>query len=482
VYYLVDPTPKLGERGAYGINLGINTSTKDAYYIFDPKTKIILVRRDVTFDEGWKSRINTQITPFDTYKQYDADPTNPLPQNNESSNEIPKEDNNDKNDDDIFPPSNMLSQLHLDKQQEPDSASDNDSDFDANETVITPTNDQYGYTKIIAQVSDDQFLVAWPDTYNITRDAYNTRLQTEPVPFQSSWLHERANGNLNAGWHDTIEPRDALEPEHINTFLNSNPPNHPSSETADALYAFVEIPDTSIAHAYTASQTDTTTTTIPSDIEIITPIRYKDVLNSLQKQDWLRAMDKEIEGLTSANTWELVPSSQADNIITGKWVFKIKYKNGKLLKYKARWCARGFTQKYGIDYDEVFSPVARASSIKTILALATQENEFIYCIDVQNAFVQAHVTGYDIYLEQPPGYERFGTDGSKLVCKLNKYLYGLLQASREFNKKLTDVLLNEFKFKQSDADTCIFLLPDHDNQHRIRLSVYVDDIVLTCRH
>jgi hypothetical protein len=476
VYYLLDPTPKLGERGAYGINLGLNTSTKDAYYIFDPKINKIIVRRDVHFDEGWKTRINSEPSVFDSYKQHETTPS--MDQSTDhtaktESNQIKTESTED------FPPSHMLNQLHLNDALQP-SDSDTESDLDANETEITPDNDQFGYNHIIAQVSDDQFLVTWPDTYNITQEAYDARLNTEPVPYTSSWVHQRANGNLNAGWHDTIEPRDALDSTHIETFISSNPINNPSSETSDALYAFVDIPDPVIAHALTASITNTNSNSTP-DIEIITPIRYKDVLNSLQKQDWLRAMDREIEGLTSANTWELVPLTQADNVITGKWVFKIKYKNGQLLKYKARWCARGFSQKYGVDYDEVFSPVARGSSIKTILALATQENEHIYCIDVQNAFVQAQVKGYDIYLEQPHGQERFASDGTKLVCKLNKYLYGLLQASREFNMKLTNVLINEFKFKQSDADTCIFLLPDQPNQHRIRLSVYVDDIVLTCR-
>ena len=68
-------------------------------------------------------------------------------------------------------------------------------------------------------------------------------------------------------------------------------------------------------------------------------------------------MDREVDELLHVDTWHLIYEDEADNIITGKWVYKIKYKNGKIERYKARWCARGFTQKHGIDYDETFSPV-----------------------------------------------------------------------------------------------------------------------------
>lgn len=183
---------------------------------------------EMQFASGRNNTVHTSQTenksPYElvtgSYKQHETTPsmdqsTDPHAAKTES-NQIKTESTED------FPPSHMLNQLHLNDALQP-SDSDTESDLDANETEITPDNDQFGYNHIIAQVSDDQFLVTWPDTYNITQEAYDARLNTEPVPYTSSWVHQRANGNLNAGWHDTIEPRDALDSTHIETFISSNP-------------------------------------------------------------------------------------------------------------------------------------------------------------------------------------------------------------------------------------------------------------------
>ena len=189
-------------------------------------------------------------------------------------------------------------------------------------------------------------------------------------------------------------------------------------------------------------------------------------------------MEDEIQAHSHALTWELVPESEADNVITGKWVFKIKYKNGVIEKYKARWCARGFSQKKGIDYNETFSGVARNSTIKVHLAMANQENKFIKVVDVMNAFIRTEVTTHDLYIEQPHEFEEKGPNGETLVCKLNKYLYGLLQASREFNQKLKRILL-EMGFHECDADNCFYV---YTNTQKIQISIctYVDDLIITC--
>ena len=92
----------------------------------------------------------------------------------------------------------------------------------------------------------------------------------------------------------------------------------------------------------------------------------------------------EVHQLTDADTWDLVPWTDAPNIISGKWVFKIKRdEHGKIQRYKARWVARGFSQMHGIDYTETFSPTVRHASVRLLLSIVNQFNLEIYGLDVK---------------------------------------------------------------------------------------------------
>ena len=99
-------------------------------------------------------------------------------------------------------------------------------------------------------------------------------------------------------------------------------------------------------------------------------------------------------------------------------------------------------------------------------------------IDITNAFVQTETTNHDMFVRQPKGYEQYDKHGNILVCKLNKFLYGLLQSSREFNAKLTRILLEDFGFKQSESDTCVFV--QTNTKYPITLTAYVDDLIVSC--
>ena len=127
--------------------------------------------------------------------------------------------------------------------------------------------------------------------------------------------------------------------------------------------------------------------------------------------------------------------------ITANWIFKIKRNmHGDINKFKARLVARGFQQQEGIDYHDVFAPVVRWSTIRLILALAAQRNWPLLQLDVITAFLNGTLHE-EIFMEIPPGFS-FGGDSSK-VCKINKALYGLKKAPKEWYDRINTWLLQQ---------------------------------------
>lgn len=118
---------------------------------------------------------------------------------------------------------------------------------------------------------------------------------------------------------------------------------------------------------------------------------------------WEEAMQKELDALKRAGTWKVVPRPEEKNIVDCKWVFHIKRNaNGNIKKYKARLVARGFTQIYGTDYMETFAPVAKLSSLCTIIAFANRKDWSIEVFDFNSAFFNS-VLNKEIYMNLPPG-------------------------------------------------------------------------------
>ena len=139
-------------------------------------------------------------------------------------------------------------------------------------------------------------------------------------------------------------------------------------------------------------------------------------------------MDKEIEALEVNDTWTLTPLPPGKSTIGCKWVYKVKYLlDGTIERYKARLVAKGFIQKLGLDYSETFSPVAKSVSVWIVLSLAAVKGWSFHQMDVNNAFFHGELLE-DVYMCLPPGFHSKGEH--HLVCKLNKSLYGLKQASR----------------------------------------------------
>ena len=160
---------------------------------------------------------------------------------------------------------------------------------------------------------------------------------------------------------------------------------------------------------------------------------------SAMKEDlWRRAMEEEIEAIEKNSTWELVKLPEKCKTIGVKWIYKIKRDNsGEIVRYKARLVAKGFSQVRGVDFEEVFSPVARAESIRIIVAMAAQFKWKLHHLDIKSAFLNGYIEE-DIYVNQPEGFIKRGKEN--YVLKLRKALYSLRQAPRAWNSKLDETL------------------------------------------
>ena len=153
---------------------------------------------------------------------------------------------------------------------------------------------------------------------------------------------------------------------------------------------------------------------------------------------WREAMDRELETLERANTWRTVERPENTNIVDSKWVFHIKRNaDGSIDKHKARLVARGFTQVYGLDYFNTYSPVARLTSIRLILAIAARYDWEIESFNFVGAYLNGELDDNEvIYMQSSPGYD----NDPKTVKRLQKSLYGLKQAGRKWYDTLVRTL------------------------------------------
>jgi histone deacetylase 1/2 len=184
-------------------------------------------------------------------------------------------------------------------------------------------------------------------------------------------------------------------------------------------------------------------------------------------------MDTEFNALIKNKTWHLVPHVKGSSIVDCKWVYKEKRKaDGSLDKHKGRLVAKGFKQRYGIDYEDTFSHVIKMATIRTILSIAVSKGWSLRQLDVQNAFLHG-ILEEEVYMRQPPGYG----DSTKpdFVCKLDKALSGLKQAPRAWYARLSSKLLS-LGFHASKAYTSLFYF----NKSGVTVFVLIyDDIIVT---
>jgi len=180
------------------------------------------------------------------------------------------------------------------------------------------------------------------------------------------------------------------------------------------------------------------------------PDTVNDALNCRDRMHWKQAMKEEIESFNKNKVFTLVDLPAGAKKVTCRWVFKIK-KNalGQIERYKARLVARGFSQRPGVDYDSSYAPVMRMTTLKLLIAYATEMS--IDYADVQCAYLNGDLTK-PVYMEQPDGYYN-GNPNQVLLLK--KAIYGLPDAGRAWYDKLSKQLI-ELGFTRLEVEPCIF--------------------------
>ncbi|XP_072060164.1 uncharacterized protein [Arachis hypogaea] len=187
---------------------------------------------------------------------------------------------------------------------------------------------------------------------------------------------------------------------------------------------------------------------------------------------WRKAIDAELAVLEQNKTWIVTSLPPGKNAVGCKWIFRTKFNLDRTIeRHKARLVAQGFTQIPGIDYIDTFSPVVKMSTVRVLLAIAALKNLHLHQLDVNTAFLHRDLHE-DVYMKLP---KRLKCDNPKLVCKLERSLYGLKQVSRQWNIKLSNALI-DLGYIRSKNDYSLFT--KSTNVSFTAILVYVDDLVL----
>ena len=255
-------------------------------------------------------------------------------------------------------------------------------------------------------------------------------------------LHEESNNSR-------YPTRARIKPAYPNEYVVETVVDKPTNDTVDYCYKVDNVPSC-----------------------------YEEALNSPHVTNWVNAMDDEMDSLVGNDTFVLTPIPQDREIVGSKWVYTIKTGPDDQETYKARYVAKGYFQVPAVDFHETFAPTARMSSVRILIQHAVQNNMQVHQMDVKTAYLNAPID-CDIFVEQPKGYEKQGENGEKLVCKLNKSLYGLKQSGRNWNITLHNYLMGE-GFTQSLADPCVYIyFVEGDASRCIILIIWVDDLIIS---
>nr|GFB09355.1 retrovirus-related Pol polyprotein from transposon TNT 1-94 [Tanacetum cinerariifolium] len=272
-------------------------------------------------------------------------------------------------------------------------------------------------------------------------------------------LNEITLGTISSGLVHTTSPSTSYVPPSQNDWdllfqpmfdELLNPPPSGVNQAPEAIAPIVEVippvnadlissPSSTLVEQDAPSTSNSTTPTntqssvIPQDVgddnldmelahmgcdPLVEPKKYKEALT---QSCWIEAMHEELHEFERLEVWELVPRPDKVMVITLKWIYKVKLDElGGILKNKARLVARGYRQEEGIDFEELFAPVARLEAIRIFMAYAAHKNMVVYQMDVKTAFLNGNLRE-DVYVSQPtidPGIESIFMTASSTITPI----------------------------------------------------------------
>nr|GEU58766.1 retrotransposon protein, putative, Ty1-copia subclass [Tanacetum cinerariifolium] len=208
------------------------------------------------------------------------------------------------------------------------------------------------------------------------------------------------------------------------------------------------------------------------------PASYKAAMLDSESNKWINAMNAEIQSMIDNMVWVLVDLPSGCKTVGSKWIFKKKTDmDGIVHTYKARLVAKGYTQLYEVDYEETFSPVANSRAIRILISIMPFYDYEIWKIDVKTAFLNGYLD-QDIYMVQPKGF--VNPNHPKKLCKLQRSIYGLKQASRSWNKRF-DEEIKKFGFAQNLNEPCVYQKASGSNVTFLILYLDALDLMLRSR-
>lgn len=191
-------------------------------------------------------------------------------------------------------------------------------------------------------------------------------------------------------------------------------------------------------------------------------------LSKFEQEKYNQAMAAELTSMKRNDVWDVVDRPVGESVISSKWDLRQKHDG----TFKARLVARGFEQNVSeFEEEELYSPVAKMPTVKTLLSIANKRNLHIHQMDVCTAFLNAELDE-TVFMEQPPG---FNHDKTK-VCRLKKAIYGLKKAPKLWNECISE-FLKSLGFSQSKYDSCLYMKTLKNGQ-KIYILIYVDDVLI----